>query len=190
MRRFQAERLDAGWRIKLTRPKDKLQMGEVSGGIVPYLSIGGLVGFLTGFCLLAFRRHGNIELGLTLTSAGMLSMILSIILNAQKLKAQGRSWEVVPARCIDCELRRVSFERRRAPGYSWRWMCRVECEFNFAGQTYRVTPKVNWSEVAQSESSFPSEEKAQSFLEKRIGPNGECRLRVNPSNPVQTELIS
>jgi len=69
-------------------------------------------------------------------------------------------------------------------------MCRVVCEFTFAGQVYRVTPKLNWSDVAQSESAFPSEEKAQSFLEKRIGPTGECRLRVNPSNPAEAELIN
>jgi len=57
LRKFQADRIDDGWRIKLIQPNTKLQISEVAGGIVPCLSIGGLVGFLTGFWLLASGRH-------------------------------------------------------------------------------------------------------------------------------------
>jgi hypothetical protein len=67
---------------------------------------------------------------------------------------------------------------------------RVVCEINYGGKDYVVTPKVRWSDASQGESAFWKQEKAQRFIAERISPTGECKVRVNPNNPVDSELVA
>ncbi|MCX6896949.1 MAG: hypothetical protein NTZ16_15985, partial [Verrucomicrobia bacterium] len=114
--------------------------------------------------------------------------IFSIILNATKAKAKRKAWDVISARCVDRELRKiVSVNNDNSVSVQWAW--RVVCEFNYEGRHYRATPKIHWSDAGQSESPFWSEEKAKLFLEKSIFLSGECKLRVNPTDPLETELV-
>jgi hypothetical protein len=60
---------------------------------------------------------------------------------------------------------------------------------NYAGKKYQVVPKVRWSDAGQSESPFLSEAKAQKFINEIIFTNGACKIRVNPQNPLEAEML-
>jgi hypothetical protein len=43
--------------------------------------------------------------------------------------------------------------------------------------------------LAQVDAPFWKEEKARQFISRKISPKGECRLRVNPDDPFEAELL-
>jgi hypothetical protein len=85
-------------------------------------------------------------------------------------------WDIAPARCVDRELQKVPVRG------GWGWVWRIVCPYEYLGIPYRVTPEVYWA-------NFTSEAAAHKFLEARISREGECMLRVDPSNPLRTELL-
>ena len=95
--------------------------------------------------------------------------------------------EIIPARCTDREIRkRIGGEENAAKREGW--LCRVVCEFDHDGQNYRATPIVRRKFARVAECDFPSVQEAERFLQDRISPVGDCRLRVNPGNPLEAEL--
>jgi hypothetical protein len=123
-------------------------------------------------------------LGPTLAAAGLLAVVGSIILNALTAKAKRATWPVISARCIEQTLQKHhSYEG----GDFWLWQ--LVCEMNYAGKKYQVVPKVRWSDAGQSESPFLSEAKAQKFINEIIFTNGACKIRVNPQNPLEAEML-
>jgi hypothetical protein len=97
-----------------------------------------------------------------------------------KSRTLKRNWRVAPARCVDRELQKTRASRLCG---GWTWIWRIVCEYEHMGAAYRVTPEVYWS-------SLSSEEAAQRLLAKRIAPDGGCRLRFDPANPLRTELLA
>ena len=85
---------------------------------------------------------------------------------------------MLEAKCLDREIRQVCSPHGHG-GKTWAF--RLLCEFELAGQTYRVTPDY-WT-------TFSSETSVASFLDQAVSPKGCCRLYVNPANPLQAELV-
>jgi hypothetical protein len=167
--------------FKLASPRRSKSMMTEPSGIVLFLSITGILTFLAG---LSLAVCGYQDLGLALAGAGLLAAFGSIFMNAARAKAKRAAWPVVSARCTDRELQKKIYNDGN-DGWSWR----VVCEINFAGKNYSVTPKVHWSDAGQADAPFWSEEKARHFLAQAIAPDGECKLRVNPDNPLEAELL-
>ncbi len=113
------------------------------------------------------------------------AIIASIALDASMARVKRSAWPIVQARCIEHSLHKG----RNMEG-SVFWSLRLVCEINFAGTTYQVIPLVGWSDLSKSESVFWSEAKAQAFITQVISPNGKCKLRVNPKNPQEAQLLS
>ena len=171
---FQNEMANDGWRIRMIPYQEPLKTATVvTGGFGPYVSVLGVLGFVVGFALIFFDVKKYKSAGLALMIPSWLVLMSSIWFKARQDK---RGWEVAEGRCLDRELRKV-----RSDG-GWTWVWRIFCEYEHLGITYRVTPVINWI-------SFFSEKGALRFLEKRISFSGQCRLRVNPKNPLQTELF-
>jgi hypothetical protein len=166
--------------FKIASQRRSRPMMTEPSGIVLFLSMTGILTFLAGCSLVVCGFQG---LGLALAGAGLLAAFGSIFLNAARAKAKRATWPVVSARCIDRELQKKIYNG--TDGWSWR----VICEINFAGKNFNVTPKVHWSDAGQSDAPFWSEEKARRFIAQNITPDGECRLRVNPDNPIEAELL-
>ena len=167
--------------INLTASRRLWPMATNTGGIAPYLALIGLLAFLTGMGLAVF---GFELLGLALSGGGFLGLGGSILLNARRAKAKRAAWPVVSARCGQ---RTLIPHKDIEGGDFWRW--RLVCEINFNGRNYQVIPKVRWSDVGRSEAPFRKEKEAWQFLEKTLPASGDCRLRVNPNDPQEAELI-
>jgi hypothetical protein len=180
VRQFQDEKENAGWRIQMIPYGDtsKPMTVNVSGllGIVPIL---GALGFISGLAVATYDRKYE--------SSGLMVAVPSIAVALcgcwLKARYQVQGWDVAPGRCVDRELRKVWLSTGMgSSGGGWGWIWRIVCQYEYLGIPYRVTPEVYWA-------SFGSEQAALKFLEARIGSNGECMLRVNPKNPLQTELL-
>ena len=167
--------------MNLFRAHQSKSMMTGSNGLVPFLSLAGVVGFPVGLGLLVcgFAKSGGMLAGL-----GALAVVGSILINAADAKRKRSTWPMVSARCTERTLQK-KFDREG--NNFWLWL--LVCEINFAGKNYQVVPKVRWSDAGQSEKPFSTEEKAQNFLAQIISVNGECKLRVNPDKPHETELL-
>jgi hypothetical protein len=201
MRRLGAlgkEMENAGWRIQMIPYEDPAHPAKRSwtgvstwsgkAGIVPVL---GPLGFIGGLALATFNADNKNHSIPKQTIWGLLlavSSFAAIFATAWfKNRAESRDWDVAPARCVDRELRRVRSEAAPATNvihsdrYS-TWVWRILCEYEHQGRSYRVTPRISWS-------TFQSEAAAAEFLEVRISSDGTCRLRLDPNNPLKTELV-
>lgn len=154
-----------------------------TGGIVPYLSIFGVLGFFGGMALVFWDLEKYRERGSALMGAGALALVSSIMVNAAKARRKRAAWPVVSAHCAERTLLKQSHEDSE----SWLWS--LVCEFQYEGKTRRVKPKVRWSDAMRSEGSFQTEAKARKFIEHTISAHGGCQLRVNPENPEEAEFI-
>jgi hypothetical protein len=88
-------------------------------------------------------------------------------------RGRRRGWVRLKAVCLDREC--------RSDGESWGF--RLRCRLELQGKVYTVTPAPFWR-------SFASEDAIGQFLAKAIAEDGTCWLRVNPRNPLQTELAT
>ena len=167
----------------LVRRQPRPMMAETSV-LLPFFSVPGVFAFLGGMWLLFYDAEKYQSLALPLVGIGLFAVACSIILNALTAKAKRAAWPVVSARCIKQTLQRHQIYR----GDDY-WLWTLVCEVNYAGKKYQVEPKVRWSDAGQSEASFGSEVKAQKFLSEIISPNGACKIRVNPKNPLEAELL-
>lgn len=169
--------------LKLVLRQPKRMMTESCVLVLP-LSALGIFSFLAGLGLAFSPEQKYARYMLPLLGGGFLLLCGSIALNAVTAKAKRGAWLIVPARCMERKLRRVHTATDEP--VSWRW--ELVCEMSLAGKTYRVAPSVGWSDVFQRDAVFGTEEKAQLYLAEKISPEGECKLRVNPSNPLESEL--
>ena len=144
--------------------------------------LGCLCAILACFCIMgmllfAWNPVKYKRIGLFLAGGSWLVLLGAMWL---KVRRERRDWQVVEARCVDREVRRVWEAGGEGGGRVWAW--RIVCEYKYQGVEYRVTPVINWK-------NFRSEKVAVRFLDKKIFPNGHCKIRVNPNNPLQTELF-
>lgn len=173
IRQFQDERENAGWRIRTIPYDNPSKPMTVESN---WIANVGAIGFIVGAVLL-FRNPGkdtSLRLGLMVGS-----LLLAFFGIWFKPRRQRKNWEIETARCVDRELQRFRLPKNGG----WDWIWRIVCEYEFHGEKYRVTPDVHqWINLS-------SEEAAMKFIEKNISPDGECKLHVNPKNPLQTELV-
>ena len=170
--------------VNLVRRQPRPMMAETNA-LGPFLAVPGVFAFLGGMWLLFYNAEKYQSPGLMLAGTGLLAVFGSIILNARTAKARRATWPVVSARCIKQTLQKHhSYEG----GDFWLWQ--LVCETDYAGKKYQVVPKVRWSDAGQAESSFSSEAKAQKFIAKILSGTGECKLRINPDNPLEAEMLA
>jgi hypothetical protein len=172
--------------VKLGNKTPKPMMSERSR-MVFWLSALGLPAFLIGLVLAILPELGHMSLGITLVAGGFLATVASTFLNAILARSKRAAWPVVIARCTKRELQKRQFatDGDSADG----WLCQVVCELDMGGKHYVVNPKVHWSDLGQADAPFWSEEKAQQYISRKVAPAGECKLRVNPTNPHEAELL-
>lgn len=172
--------------INLTRKEPK-PMGTENSPLVFFLSMVGVFSFLAGMAFIFLPAHDHQKAGLALLGIGFPILLGSIFLNAQKAKSERSTWPVVTARCTGRQLEMRAYWSDGGSVDGWLW--KVVCEVDYDGSHYVVHPKIHWNDTAQTDRPFHNEELAQRFIAERISPNGECRLRVNPANPLDAELV-
>jgi hypothetical protein len=173
IRQFQDERENAGWRIQMIPYDDSSRPMTVETN---WIATVGAIGFIVGAVLLIRNPGKDTNLWLGLAVGSLLLAFFGIWFQARR---QRKDWEVETARCVDRELQKF----RLPKGGGWGWFWRIVCEYEFHGEKFRVTPNVHqWINLS-------SEETAMKFIGENISPDGECKLHVNPKNPLQTELV-
>jgi hypothetical protein len=178
LRHFQDERQNAGWRIQMIPYDDSSKpMTPNSSGALAFVQAVGVLGFIAGVAMVLHDKTKYREPGLIIAGISFSIVLVGFWLKA---RSEREGWDIASGRCIDREIRKVWAAGEGGGGWIWVW--RIVCEYNYAGIKYRVTPTVNWA-------TFASEEAALKFLEGKISPDGDCKLRVNPKNPFQTELF-
>jgi hypothetical protein len=147
--------------------------------------IYGLTGFgivLFLFIVLAsifFEKKINNRTIIFLLGAGaFLASLSSIHLAVLKI----RTWIIVDALCVDRQLNKIMSPNQDMSGWVLTW--RLKCVFTHDGEKYEVYPKVGWITVG-----FKDEKSAKEYLSRKISPNNECKLRINPSNFQEAELL-
>jgi len=171
LRKYQDEQENAGWRIQMIPYDDTSRPVVVFNGF----ALLGAIGFCAGvFLILSDPKQTN--LGLKVAVGSLAFGLFGIWF---KTRRQEQGWQVVPGRCVDRELRKVLVPSSHGSSDGWYW--RIVCEYEYHGQKYRVTPNVQWMNCT-------SEAAALKFIQKRIGSDDSCRLRINPNNPLQTKL--
>ena len=173
LRQFQDTRENAGWRIERIPFDDPIKPMTIPTNGVAAI---GAMAFLSGFVLLVYNGGKYRSVGMELAVGGVLMALAGIWLKARTAR---RDWQVMPARCIDRELKRISVLVNGRN--TWGWVWRIICEYDYLGKEVRVTPVV-------SRMNFTSEDAAMEYLGKAVSPTGECRLHINPKNLLQTEL--
>jgi hypothetical protein len=200
MRRLGAlgnEMENAGWRIQMIPYEDPAHPTKRSwtgvatwSGMARAVPVVGVLGFIGGLALATYNGDHTKDSISKQTIWGLLFAVSSFgaMFGIGWLKkcAESRDWDIAPARCVDRELRRVPMGRFstgvETGGRYSTWVCRILCQYEYQGKSYRVTPRISWS-------TFKSEASAREFLEVRISSEGGCRLRVDPNNPLRTELV-
>jgi len=172
--------------IKFADKNPRPMMSE-RNRLVFWLSAFGLPAFLLGLVLAILPEFGQLNLGVALVVGGFLAVLASTFLNAVLAKSKRAAWPVVNARCTERQLQTKKFSNGEGSADGWLW--RLVCEINHGGKRYVVSPKVHWTDLGQIDAPFWSKEKAQLFLSQKISPDGECKLRLNPDNPLEAELV-
>jgi hypothetical protein len=172
LRKYQDGQQNAGWRIQMIPYDDKSKPMVIETN---WFALAGAIGFIISFFLLFHNRGKDAKFLIEVAVGSWLFALFGIWLKA---KTKRRSWEVTTAHCVDRELQQALTGR----GNNWGWYWRFICEYEYHGEKHRVTPTVQWV-------NFTSEEAAMKFIEEKISPDGECKLHVNPKNPLQTELV-
>lgn len=169
---FQKQQRDAGWRIKsiLWHDAGKLEKIDPPIPATPFT----LAAVIVWIALLAVSFvNGEPEWTMAFGVGGLVAGILACVYTASQ---RYQHWVSVNAICCDKEVRSA-----RPQGHEV-WTFRVQCDFQYEGKTYAVTPALGlWC-------NFRKEEAVLKYLNETIDQNGNCLLWVNPDNPLQTSF--
>ena len=170
LRSYQDRMLNQGWRIRFIPHDDPSKPVFVAN----WYALAGMTVFCFGFWGLWTGGMGRIRIPGTFCVAALVGgfgFALVSLLLVGRFKRRG--WLRINAVCLDREW--------HCDGESWEF--RLLCRFELEGKTYTVTPAPYWR-------TFISESAVGRFLANAIGEGGACCLRVNPRNPLQTELAT
>jgi len=182
-RREEEQRLNDGWRIAF------IQTGArpATGRIVVALLVGPIIVlFLIGALDLTANQSTSYLPGILMVGS-LVAGVLLYLAGGLIVRRQRAGWTTVPARCTDQEIRRMIVVSENAAKRE-AWLCRIVCEFDHAGHSYRMTPIVHRKFARVTECDFPSEQEAGDFLRARVSSAGHCQVRVDPTNPLEGEL--
>ena len=112
-------------------------------------------------------------------SVGIAGLGIGIASNYLAAFLKTRGWIEIRAKVVDREIRRVQELDEDGPG-RYFWVFRFVCEFNHRALKYRVTPDIPFA--------YRNEEKLRNKLAELVDAKDECRLWVNPDNPLETVL--
>ena len=140
----------------------------------------GICLFFTAVCISLFSKehYDNGFIALLFTAGAILASLSWVDLAIHKIK----NWVVVDAVCVNQELNKMMSPNQDMSGWVWVW--RIKCIYNYAGEKYEVFPKIGWATVG-----FKNEKSAKKYLAKKIAPNNKCKLRVNPNDLQEAELL-
>ena len=161
LRSYQDRAANEGWRIQLIPHDDP---SKTMWYPTNWYALAGMVVFGIGFWGLWGRGPQPIYWMAALGGFGFAALSLPLVGRARR-----RGWLRIRAVCLDRECHGGYF--------------RLQCRFGLEGKAYTVTPAAFWR-------NFNSEQALQRFLGRVIGDDGGCWLRVNPRNPLQTELAA
>lgn len=174
LRAFQDEMRNRGWRIEWIVPVDG---NDVQRHPTNRLALVGVAGFLGGLALfgwyVASQGPAWGMIGLPVAVGSLALVFFSVWWQA---RTRRRNWVQADARCVDREFRQVRVQ------HGLNWEARLVCEFQANGKNYRATPAVHYC-------SFRTEDALQQYIDERVTPNGQCRLFINPANPLECELV-
>ncbi|HET7626500.1 MAG TPA: hypothetical protein VFM25_14685, partial [Verrucomicrobiae bacterium] len=175
IREFQDKQENLGWRIQKIPYDDASKPKVVFNGIATVGAILFIFGFVLAFNAVTphhlpidFTTRNGKEIGLMFAVMGLLLAFFGTWFKARRKR---KGWELVNARCVDRELKKIHLVVNSGDGShgSWGWFWRMICEYEYHGQTYRVTPEIQWI-------NFTSEAAAMKFFEEKVSPSGECKL--------------
>lgn len=158
------------WRIQQIHYRNTEAMIETNWWVVlgALLFVGGVITALS--------------INKTLILISLFGLLLSLISLYLSYRKKTKNWKIVTARCIDREWKQILGKPGLQGGVRLVWTFILLCEYNKEGQRYLVTPSY-WSPT------FLTEKSLKKFLNQAITSDDNCRLRVNPENPLQTELV-
>ena len=137
------------------------------------MSLVGFVAFLGSVLLVVTGRAHVSVLGIGVVGLGVI-----LLGRLYAVRDKQRGWVEVSTRCEDREVqKRMSYAGKR-PKPTWEY--RLRCTLRYNDQDFMVTPEL------PRVFGFSSEASVHEYLETRIGPDGACKLWINPENPLQT----
>lgn len=180
LRNLQDKLRNEGWRIEYIPWQEDGKPEYVFNSPTTYIMIIiGLACFFGGIVLMG-NQTVSIPVGIGIIIAGLLVLLASRFAAGYIMY---RGFIQVQATCIDREVREIEDpESKSSLTRITYWYPRILCEYDYEGQTYRVTP------VIAKTIASNNEESVNGFLDARIGPDKRCTLWINPKNPLQTVL--
>ena len=175
IKEFQDSSRDAGWRINtinFRKDGETEKLYETSPPIIRTISNFSL---LIVVIFLLWKYSGGPEWCNTLIIVSFISVIVCTILSNIMTCY---NFVAVKAICIDKEIKDYKSYGHKTGSHT-HFTFRTLCEFEFEGNTYKVTPE------NQKMFTLNSENQVQKYLKKYINGKGECILMVNPNNPLQ-----
>jgi hypothetical protein len=177
IKKFQDAARDSGWRIESInwRADGKIeQVLETSPKFIKYAArLSALVFFLATV---------SIFTGWPVWAKTYLFYSLGALMITAPLSHAMEFWGFVPveAKCVDREIR--GYLSGGQNGVKTRFGFRTVCEFEYEGETYRVTPESRKVWACNSAASV------EKYLAKYIDEDGHCILMMNPKNLLHTVI--
>jgi len=184
-----------GWRIARIPTRRETKPRAVYGtAILLLLALLLVVALVTLPLVPLIREARNVAQFLSLLTAAhiiLLAMGLLLVVplawivttSARQLRGKGPRVEV-EAHCHDRDIQPVVNFTDAGEVHGWTY--RLLCEFEVYGRAYEATPEGRQGKAFRI---FETPQEVEMYLDTHIGVEGECRLRVDPSDPVEAELV-
>ena len=131
---------------------------------------GAALFFVSVYLLISGHAQG------TALAVGLSGLVLIFAGRLYAAFNKQAGWIRLTAQCIDREIHECHFPSKGNRKIVWEY--RLLCTFTRNGSEYRVTPE------ASHTAGFRSQDLARKYLDERIGPDGTCRVWVDPGNPL------
>ena len=142
-----------------------------------WISIAGILLFLTSFAYFMIKQDRNENIELTI-AAFVLGFVMAALGSIFHETIRKKGWPTIRAQCLDHETK-----FGRTPDNHKIWTMRLLCRFRIDEQEIECTPEVFWPKRK-------GEEWKRSYLAEDSEGALFCSLLVNPENPHETYLLA